>query len=159
MPCINLSILYCRFSCFHLEYQTLTGNSLTNLLIKHYRTQVHCTITYFCVQMQNYFQFVSEQENMQCFSLQALFQLHTLIFGLDVLGNPISVVRGVVVGAVDLFYEPIKVLPCFLALAVSIALHFFLHMCREVSLDLKSFLKGWALALGASLGQELLVSA
>lgn len=74
------------------------------------------------------------------------------------LGNPISVVRGVVVGAVDLFYEPIKVLPCFLALPVSIVLHFFLHMCREVSLDLKSFLKGWALALGASLGQELLVS-
>ena len=40
---------------------------------------------------------------------QALFQLHTLIFGLDALGNPVSVVRGVVVGAVDLFYEPIKV--------------------------------------------------
>jgi len=41
--------------------------------------------------------------------LQALFQLHTLIFGLDVLGNPVSVVRGVVSGAIDLFYEPIKV--------------------------------------------------
>lgn len=43
------------------------------------------------------------------FLLQALFQLHTLIFGLDVLGNPVSVVRGVVSGAIDLFYEPIKV--------------------------------------------------
>ena len=41
---------------------------------------------------------------------QALFQLHTIIFGLDALGNPVSVVRGVVGGAVDLFYEPIKVL-------------------------------------------------
>lgn len=40
---------------------------------------------------------------------QALFQLHTIIFGLDALGNPVSVVRGVVGGAVDLFYEPIKV--------------------------------------------------
>ena len=40
---------------------------------------------------------------------QALFQLHTIIFGLDALGNPVSVVRGVVEGAVDLFYEPIKV--------------------------------------------------
>ncbi|XP_064395949.1 intermembrane lipid transfer protein VPS13A-like isoform X2 [Halichondria panicea] len=39
---------------------------------------------------------------------QLLFQLHTLIFGLDVLGNPVSVVRGVVDGAIDLFYEPIK---------------------------------------------------
>ena len=40
---------------------------------------------------------------------QALFQLHTIIFGLDALGNPVSVVKGVVGGAVDLFYEPIKV--------------------------------------------------
>ncbi len=40
---------------------------------------------------------------------QALFELHTLIFGLDVLGNPVSVVRGVVFGAKDLFYEPFKV--------------------------------------------------
>lgn len=40
---------------------------------------------------------------------QALFELHTLIFGLDVLGNPVSVVRGVVIGAKDLFYEPFKV--------------------------------------------------
>ena len=40
---------------------------------------------------------------------QALFQLYTLIFGLDVIGNPVSVVRGVVIGAKDLFYEPIKV--------------------------------------------------
>ena len=40
---------------------------------------------------------------------QALFQLHTIIFGLDALGNPVSVVRGVVGGAIDLFYEPAKV--------------------------------------------------
>ena len=40
---------------------------------------------------------------------QALFELYTLIFGLDVLGNPVSVVRGVVIGAKDLFYEPFKV--------------------------------------------------
>ena len=76
------------------------------------------------------------------------------------LGNPITVVRGVVVGAVDLFYEPIKV--CFnLPLSWQFQLYYtrlLLHVCREVSLDLKSFLKGWALALGASLGQELLVS-
>lgn len=38
-----------------------------------------------------------------------MFQLHTLIFGLDVLGNPVSVVKGLVEGTVDLFYEPFKV--------------------------------------------------
>ena len=46
---------------------------------------------------------------MKHYRNQALFQLHTIIFGLDALGNPVSVVRGVVEGAVDLFYEPIKV--------------------------------------------------
>ena len=31
------------------------------------------------------------------------------MLGLDVLGNPVNVVRGVVSGTFDLFYEPIKV--------------------------------------------------
>ena len=31
------------------------------------------------------------------------------MLGLDVLGNPVKVVRGVVEGTFDLFYEPIKV--------------------------------------------------
>ena len=42
-------------------------------------------------------------------SLQGLAQLHRIVLGLDVLGNPVKVVRGVVSGTVDLFYEPIKV--------------------------------------------------
>ena len=49
---------------------------------------------------------------MKHYRNQALFELHTLIFGLDVLGNPVSVVRGVVIGAKDLFYEPFKVGKC-----------------------------------------------
>lgn len=57
---------------------------------------------------------------------QALFQLHTIIFGLDALGNPVSVVRGVVVGAVDLFYEPIKV-NLVLKLATNVQFHNFCH--------------------------------
>ena len=36
-------------------------------------------------------------------------ELYTLVLGLDVLGNPVNVVRGVVGGTIDLFYEPIKV--------------------------------------------------
>ncbi|CAI8053010.1 Vacuolar protein sorting-associated protein 13A (Fragment) [Geodia barretti] len=39
---------------------------------------------------------------------QALVELYTLVLGLDVLGNPVNVVRGVVGGTIDLFYEPIK---------------------------------------------------
>ena len=39
-------------------------------------------------------------------------QIHRIVLGLDVLGNPVSVVRGVVEGTFDLFYEPIKVCVC-----------------------------------------------
>ena len=35
--------------------------------------------------------------------------IHSIVLGLDVLGNPVNVVRGVVGGTIDLFYEPIKV--------------------------------------------------
>ena len=37
-------------------------------------------------------------------------QIHRIVLGLDVLGNPVNVVRGVVEGTFDLFYEPIKVM-------------------------------------------------
>ena len=41
--------------------------------------------------------------------MQGIAQVHKIVLGLDVLGNPVKVVHGVVVGTVDLFYEPIKV--------------------------------------------------
>ena len=40
--------------------------------------------------------------------------IHTIVLGLDVLGNPVNVVRGVVEGTFDLFYEPIKVTGCYM---------------------------------------------
>lgn len=43
------------------------------------------------------------------YDMQALVELYTLVLGLDVLGNPVNVVKGVVGGTIDLFYEPIKV--------------------------------------------------
>jgi len=41
--------------------------------------------------------------------LQTFHQIYSLIFGLDMLGNPVSVVKGVADGAIDLFYEPYQV--------------------------------------------------
>ena len=61
---------------------------------------------------------------------QALFQLHTIIFGLDALGNPVSVVRGVVEGAVDLFYEPIKVKKTF---NLRFSINFIVNECMLVT--------------------------
>ena len=39
-------------------------------------------------------------------NMQTLYQIYSLIFGLDMLGNPVSLVKGVAGGAIDLFYEP-----------------------------------------------------
>lgn len=38
--------------------------------------------------------------------LQALKQMYVLVLGLDVLGNPFGVIRGLATGIEDLFYEP-----------------------------------------------------
>jgi len=37
---------------------------------------------------------------------QALKQIFVLVLGLDVLGNPFGVIRGLATGIEDLFYEP-----------------------------------------------------
>jgi len=38
--------------------------------------------------------------------LQAIKQMYVLVLGLDVLGNPFGVLRGLATGIEDLFYEP-----------------------------------------------------
>jgi len=40
---------------------------------------------------------------------QFLKQIHVLILGLDVLGNPLGIIRGLAEGVESLFYEPYKV--------------------------------------------------
>jgi vacuolar protein sorting-associated protein 13A/C len=39
-------------------------------------------------------------------------QLHVLVLGLDVLGNPFGVIRGLAEGVESFFYEPYKVKRC-----------------------------------------------
>ncbi|VDQ16125.1 unnamed protein product [Trichobilharzia regenti] len=39
---------------------------------------------------------------------QGVRQMYVLILGLDVLGNPFGVLRGMAQGVEDLFYEPVK---------------------------------------------------
>ena len=40
---------------------------------------------------------------------QFLKQIHVLVLGLDVLGNPLGIIRGLAEGVESLFYEPYKV--------------------------------------------------
>ena len=45
------------------------------------------------------------------YASQAIKQTYVLILGLDVIGNPFGVIRGMAQGVEDLFYEPVKVSP------------------------------------------------
>jgi vacuolar protein sorting-associated protein 13A/C len=40
---------------------------------------------------------------------QFLKQIHVLVLGLDVLGNPLGIIRGLAEGVESFFYEPYKV--------------------------------------------------
>jgi len=44
-----------------------------------------------------------------CSGLQAIKQMYVLVLGLDVLGNPFGLLRGMAEGIEDLFYEPYQV--------------------------------------------------
>lgn len=47
------------------------------------------------------------------YQTQGRKQLYVLVLGLDVLGNPFGLLRGIAEGGFDLFYEPIKVFKSF----------------------------------------------
>ena len=58
-----------------------------------------------------WFQFTTCQitiKNIFVFS-QAIKQMYVLVLGLDVLGNPFGLIRGLGEGLEDLFYEPYQV--------------------------------------------------
>ncbi len=46
---------------------------------------------------------------MNHYEYEFLKQIHVVILGLDVLGNPYGIIRGVAEGVKSFFYEPIKV--------------------------------------------------
>ena len=48
------------------------------------------------------------------YSSQFMKQIHVLVLGLDVLGNPFGVIRGIAGGVESLFYEPYKVIRFFI---------------------------------------------
>ena len=48
-------------------------------------------------------------EIVRHYSQQAIKQMYVLVLGLDVLGNPFGVIRGLATGIEDLFYEPYQV--------------------------------------------------
>lgn len=48
-------------------------------------------------------------EMIRHYASQAVRQMYVLVLGLDVIGNPFGVIRGMAQGVEDLFYEPVKV--------------------------------------------------
>ncbi len=50
-----------------------------------------------------------QNEVLAHYQNQFFKQIHVLILGLDVLGNPLGIIRGLAEGVGSLFYEPYKV--------------------------------------------------
>lgn len=50
-----------------------------------------------------------QNEVLSHYQNQLLKQIHVIILGLDVLGNPLGLIRGIIEGVESLFYEPYKV--------------------------------------------------
>lgn len=48
-------------------------------------------------------------EVMRHYVNQGVKQMYVLVLGLDVIGNPFGVIRGIAKGVEDLFYEPVQV--------------------------------------------------
>lgn len=91
------SIQY-RLGYFQLENVALTRDALVDRVTKHYVQQVCLYDAKNCL----YFRFL-------CLLLQALLQVYKIIFGLELLGNPVGFVTGLKDGAISLFYYPIQV--------------------------------------------------
>lgn len=100
---LNEFLCFFSFSLFHLECVVVKFSNLKNDFIKHYVTQVRIYQNKLIIIKYSLFPLAP-------FFFKGLVQIHRLILGLDVLGNPVKIVRGVVEGTFDLFYEPIKVL-------------------------------------------------
>ena len=58
-------------------------------------------------------------------------QLYKVVFGLEVLGNPVGFLSGLTEGTIGLFYQPIQV-------PALVLVHLVHDICRELWQDLKS---------------------
>ena len=83
--------------------------------------------------------------------LQAIKQMYVLVLGLDVLGNPFGLLRGLSEGAVDLFYEPYQVCTVNKFKTYFNNMHF---QCTFVTLwDLGNFYLPWSFGHARSRAQ------
>jgi hypothetical protein len=82
-----------------LEHRDRYSCVLVLLRLNYYeRKKEQFTTPKFIEEIQNHFQ------------NQLMRQLHVVVLGLDVLGNPFGVIRGVAEGVQSFFYEPYKVI-------------------------------------------------
>ena len=61
------------------------------------------------VTLYTYGVWTDDSINILFVCVQAVKQMYVLVLGLDVLGNPYGVIRGIGTGVQDLFYEPYQV--------------------------------------------------
>lgn len=103
--------IYFRLAFFELTYQFYTTQQLQWEVLRHYSKQVIHTST----MKPDKWQFVlSSFVLIFWFStyvyLKAIKQMYVLVLGLDVLGNPFGLIRGLSEGVEAFFYEPYQVM-------------------------------------------------
>ena len=89
--------------CLHLSKCHIVGNHTSGLIFTYYLIWV------FTVWQSTGLGFSDLQSvNFLILTvvLQAIKQMYVLVLGLDVLGNPFGLLRGMATGIEDLFYEP-----------------------------------------------------
>ncbi|WAR29705.1 VPS13-like protein, partial [Mya arenaria] len=85
-----------KLGFFQREHKFYNNKQLTGEMTSHYAGQV-----------SKYFMYKAPDWEMTShFAGQAIKQMYVLVLGLDVLGNPFGLLRGMAEGIEDLFYEP-----------------------------------------------------
>lgn len=83
--------------------------SILFFCISVYCLPVFCRLGFFERKNNFYNQSQLTSEMGRHYAGQAVKQLYVLVLGLDVLGNPFGLLRGMAEGMEDLFYEPYQV--------------------------------------------------
>lgn len=103
----NIEVSYKFFVSYSLDL--FLKGKCSVICFSVYCLPVFCRLGFFERKNNFYNQSQLTSEMGRHYAGQAVKQLYVLVLGLDVLGNPFGLLRGMAEGMEDLFYEPYQV--------------------------------------------------
>lgn len=108
------SFLHSRLAFFELNFQFYTTQQLQWEVIRHYSKQVthpqsHKVLLWGADNSKGVPERTLTDTDSSALLFQAIKQMYVLVLGLDVLGNPFGLIRGLSEGFEAFFYEPYQV--------------------------------------------------